>query len=159
MCHYQTGISDNSDRQDNYYSFFYFYPGVKKVPLPFEFFVPLSGARITGTFEANIQQGSNTHVFAQRLLWFSQGVAVSVMCFTGCCIAEKSNIDLIRVKEPQWVRVPEEQSIWQIRWETPLKAHSCQKCDLTWKNRYTVGDNVPFGLFAPVRVFWSHSNM
>lgn len=27
---------------------------------------------------------------------FSQGVAVSVMCCTGCCIAEKGNIDLIR---------------------------------------------------------------
>lgn len=40
--------------------------------------------------------GDNTCVFVQRLLGLSQGVAVSVMCFTGCCIAEKGNIDLIR---------------------------------------------------------------
>lgn len=43
----------------------------------------------------------NTPVFVQRLLGFSQGVAVPVMCFTGCCIAGKDNIDLIREREPQ----------------------------------------------------------
>lgn len=32
-------------------------------------------------------------------------------------------------RELQWLRLPEEQRHWQIHRETPLKAHTCQKCD------------------------------
>lgn len=37
----------------------------------------------------------NTRVCSEAV-GVSLDVAVSVMCFTGCCIAEKGNIDLIR---------------------------------------------------------------
>ena len=97
----------------------------------------------------------STHVLEQRLLGFLRVLAMSVMCFTGCCIAEKGNIDLI------WERAAVSQSaggtekLTDTQRETPLKAYGCQKCDPPWRHRPIVGDGFPFVSFLLVCSYWT----